>query len=71
MNEPNYFVAFQYFWLILQPLQTVTNRSLRQFFKALPQTIIRLHIFKTCLASHENWSVTGLIRLEVSNVSFK
>ena len=35
------------------------------------QAIILRHIFKTCLTSCENRSGTGLIKLQVNDVSFE
>ena len=35
------------------------------------QAIILRHIFKTCLISCENRSETGLIKLQVNDVSFE
>ena len=62
-NESNYFVTFKYSRLIVQHLQTVTNANFCQFSKAVLQTYIWCHIFKTSLTSCKNKSQTGLIRL--------
>ena len=40
-------------------------------FVVVLQAIISRHIFKTYLTSYENKSETGLIRLQISDVSFK